>query len=73
MKLLMKPAQEGGMSVKQLMEFRCVYDDIEKTSNEIINEFMNDTYEKINPLSDIEIHTHKQSRTSKMQSRWREE
>ena len=53
----MKPAQAGGMSAKHMMEFKCEYDDIEKTFNEIINEFMNDTYEKINPFSDLEIHT----------------
>ena len=39
------------------MEFKGEYDDIENTFNEIINEFMNDTYERISPLSDLEIHT----------------
>ena len=53
----MKPAHEGGMNAKQLLEFKREYDDIEETFDEIINEFMNDTYEKINPLSDLEIHT----------------
>ena len=40
-----------------LMEFKFEYDDIEETFNEIIHEFMNDTYEKINPFSDLKIHT----------------
>ena len=57
MKLLMKPAHEGGMSAPKMMEFKGEYDDIENTFNEIINEFMHDTCERISPLSDLEIHT----------------
>ena len=56
MKLLMKPAQECGMSAKQLVQFQCECD-IENTFNEIVEEFMNDNYEKISPLIDLEIHT----------------
>ena len=45
------------MSAKKLIEFKGEYDDIENTFNEIINEFMNDTYARINQFSDLEIQT----------------
>ena len=56
MKLLMKPAPEGGMSANKLTEFQCEYDDTENTFNEIVEELMSDNYEKISPLTDLEIH-----------------
>ena len=43
------------MSANQMMEFQCEYD--ENTFNEIVEEFMNDDYEKISPLTDLEIPT----------------
>ena len=52
----MKPGNEGGMGAMKLMEFQGNYDDIEDTFKEIIGEFMNDSFEKINPRIDLDIH-----------------
>ena len=56
-KLLMKPANEGGTSAKKMIEFHCNYDDIDVNVTEIIGEFMNDTYDKISPITDLAIHS----------------
>ena len=44
------------MSFKKLIEFQCECDDIEIKFNEIIGEFMNDSYKHINPRIDLDIH-----------------
>ena len=43
------------MSANKLMEFQSNYDDIEVNVKETIGEFMTDTYESINPRTDLDI------------------
>ena len=54
--MLKEPANEAGMDARKLMEFHWHYDDIEKMFKKISGEFMNDTYEKINPRTNVNIH-----------------
>ena len=46
----------SGMEAKLLMEFDNKYDDIEKHFNQILDEFAEERYENVNPMSELELH-----------------
>ena len=55
-KLMKRLSEQGGMEAKMLMEFDNKYDDIEKHFNQIMDEFAEERYENLNPMSELELH-----------------
>ena len=55
-KLMKRLSEQGGMEAKMLMEFDNKYDDIEKHFNQIMDEFAEEIYENLNPMSELELH-----------------